>query len=211
MPRAKPPTKAARKTTSKKPVASKPAAKRKPAKRVQTDAISRLSFEQIVDLLTRASGNITHAARVAGIPRQTFVRRVMNDPSLMQAWDDIGEGCVDGVESQLYLTAMKGNVRAIEIFLLKNPRAKKRGWGAVDEATKSTTLSPQFHSHMHLSANPGGANTPIDPNVAKAIAGASLEQLKAVQEKLAQFPLGKNPDPVTLEVTAVVRESKSNP
>lgn len=211
MPRAKPSPKAASKRTSKKPVASKPAAKRTPAKRVQSDVISLLSFEQMVDLISRASGNLTQAAKFAGIPRQTFVRRVMGDPSLMQAWDEISEGCVDGVESALYLTAIKGNVRAMEIFLLRNPRAKKRGWGAVEESSKPTTLSPQFHSHMHLSANPGGANAPIDPNVAKAIAGASLEQLRAVQEKLAQFPLGKNPDPVTLEVTAIVRDAKTNP
>lgn len=155
---------------------------------------------QIIEVLTKAMGNIAHAARLMRTTRKNLMTRIIEDAAIEDAYTDIKEGLVDAVETALYASAVKGNVRAQELWLTRHPIAVRRGWGVSDSPPVSSTSQ---HLHMHMNSN-GEASE----DVTKAIASASIETLKEIQRKLSYFAVEKITDPIVIEAQANDHPSK---
>ena len=79
-------------------------------------------------------GNVTNACSVAGVSRRTFYNYKSEDPSFALEAEDIGEGSIDFVESELLKQIDRGSIRAI-IFFLKS-KGRRRGYGNEPERTE---------------------------------------------------------------------------
>ena len=66
-------------------------------------------------------GTVYHAAKAAGVSRQTVYRWREEDPEFAQLWEEAIENDVDEVESTIYHQAVGGNTLAA-IFYLKAHR-----------------------------------------------------------------------------------------
>jgi transposase-like protein len=66
-------------------------------------------------------GTVSHAAKAAGVSRNTPYRWRHEDSEFAEAWDEAHETAVDAVESVLYQSALSGNIVAM-IFYLKAHR-----------------------------------------------------------------------------------------
>lgn len=209
------PTRAAAKTRAKPTLAAK--AKTKPTtktpivgvvddplssppspKPVSYPPFASMDVVQILAVMVKASGNFAHAAKLMGTTRKALMDRIISDSAIEDGCNDIEEGKVDAVETALYVNAVKGNVRAQELFLTRHPLAARRGWGG-GEAPAPGATSQHQHTHMHLG---GGDELPKD--VSTAIAAASIETLKDIQRKLNHFVADKMTDPIVLEIAANV-------
>ena len=96
-----------------------------PEKYVQTykgDAIK----DKLIKSLQFHLGNIKKSCADTGINRSTYYEWYNNDPFFRQQVDDIHEGVIDFVESELHNQISEGNITAI-IFFLKT-KGKKRGY-----------------------------------------------------------------------------------
>lgn len=71
-------------------------------------------------------GNLSEAAKMAGVPRRTVYNWMNNDEQFENARSLSVETALDFAESMLFEKIRKGNVRAI-IFFLKT-RGKSRGY-----------------------------------------------------------------------------------
>ena len=151
---------------------------------------------QVLAVIVKASGNFAHAAKLMGTTRKALMERIISDAAIEDGCGDIEEGKVDAVETALYVNAVKGNVRAQELFLTRHPIAARRGWGGGEAPPAG---SPSQHLHMHL-----GGGTEASEDVSTAIAAASIETLKDIQHKLNHFVADKMNDPIVLEIAANV-------
>lgn len=95
---------------------------KKYVKTYKSDAIK----DQLIKSLQYHVGNISKACDEAGINRKTFYTWCEIDPYFKQQVDDIQEGLIDFVESELHNQIKEGNITAI-IFFLKT-KGKKRGY-----------------------------------------------------------------------------------
>ena len=66
-------------------------------------------------------GTVLHAAKAAGVSRQTVYRWRYEDREFAACWDEAHEQAFDAVESVFYQSALSGNIVAI-IFYLKAHR-----------------------------------------------------------------------------------------
>ena len=72
-----------------------------------------------------AQGTVSHAAKAAGVSRQTVYRWRDEDPEFADLWYEASENAVDAVENALYKRALAGEVIPA-IFYLKAQRPKFR-------------------------------------------------------------------------------------
>ena len=72
-----------------------------------------------------AQGTVSHAAKAAGVSRQTAYRWRDEDPEFADLWSEAHENAVDAVENVIYQRALGGDVIAA-IFYLKAQRPKFR-------------------------------------------------------------------------------------
>lgn len=76
--------------------------------------------KRFIEALT-LKGTVYHAAKAAGVSRQTVYRWREEDPEFAQLWEEAIENDVDEVESTIYHQAVGGNTLAA-IFYLKAHR-----------------------------------------------------------------------------------------
>jgi AcrR family transcriptional regulator len=65
----------------------------------------------------RATGNISHSARAAGMNRQTFYNWRDADPDFAAAWEDAEEEAIDELEKVARDRAIDSSDRMLEILL----------------------------------------------------------------------------------------------
>lgn len=82
--------------------------------------------EMIAEVIQKSRGNISVAAKMLGVSRNTIYRYIKDDNELSSMLDDERETMIDNVESKLYSEAINGNITAM-IFFLKT-QGKKRGY-----------------------------------------------------------------------------------
>ena len=80
--------------------------------------------KRFIEALT-VHGTVYHAAKAAGVSRQTVYRWREEDPEFADRWDEAIENAVDEVESTIYQQAVGGNTLAA-IFYLKAHRPMYR-------------------------------------------------------------------------------------
>ena len=76
--------------------------------------------KRFIDALT-AQGTVYHAAKVAGVSRNTPYRWRQDDSEFAEAWDEAHEQAVDSVEHSLFQKAVSGDTICM-IFYLKAHR-----------------------------------------------------------------------------------------
>lgn len=76
-------------------------------------------------------GTVRHAAKAAGVSRQTVYRWRLEDDEFAEAWYEAHETAFDVVENVIYQQAAGGNMLAA-IFYLKAHRPKYRDRLSVD-------------------------------------------------------------------------------
>lgn len=86
----------------------------------------RLDNESIIEVLNKAYGNLTAAARSLGVTRKALYNWVERDEELQQAVRDARESIIDIAENKLLQAINSGDMTAI-IFTLKT-LGKARGY-----------------------------------------------------------------------------------
>jgi transposase-like protein len=80
--------------------------------------------KRFLDALT-TGGTVSHAARAAGVSRNTVYRWRIEDREFAACWDEAHENAVEAVESVLYQKALSGDTICM-IFYLKAHRPQYR-------------------------------------------------------------------------------------
>lgn len=86
----------------------------------------RISDEILIEAIRRARGNVSLAARAAGVSRTTINNRLEASPALKAAFDEEREVVVDQLEGVLLKKALDGDLDAIKTCL--KHWGKPRGW-----------------------------------------------------------------------------------
>lgn len=82
--------------------------------------------KQFLDAFEKSAGNVSQAAKKAGIHRCTFYQWCDSSDIFKRAVEDIREGLIDYAESMLYKSIRDGNVSSL-IFFLKT-KGRSRGY-----------------------------------------------------------------------------------
>jgi hypothetical protein len=93
----------------------------------------RLSEETVIAALHLTHGNMSNAAKLLNVRRQSLYEWKKSYPEIDKAIDQSREAATDNIESALYTKALSGNVAA-QIFWLKC-KGKDRGWVERSEIT----------------------------------------------------------------------------
>jgi len=96
-------------------------------------ATTKLEIDNVIEKIREASGNLTTAARLLGISRQTLYNYLRTRPSVQAAIEESRESMIDNVESSLYKAALAGEGWAVCFFL--KTQAKRRGYVERQEIT----------------------------------------------------------------------------
>ncbi|MFA4990599.1 MAG: hypothetical protein WC579_01645 [Candidatus Paceibacterota bacterium] len=108
----------------------------------QMAQMAHIKKRKMLEALEKSFGVVTTACNSSNIPRKTHYNWLKTDEKYRQAVEEINEGAIDFVESQLYKLVENGNVTAI-IFFLKT-RGKKRGYVEYDFDTEPPYEKTEF-------------------------------------------------------------------
>jgi len=98
--------------------------------------------DELIKKLQFYLGNVKKSCDAMKINRSTYYEWYNNDPYFRQQVDDISEGVIDFVESELHNQIKEGNITAI-IFFLKT-KGKKRGYIERAEIDVSQNNAPDL-------------------------------------------------------------------
>lgn len=99
-------------------------------------AFKQATKESLVKALTKSRGIIAPAIKAVGVDRTTFIKYYEEDLDFRKAVDDVREGAIDFVESQLLKQIENGNPVPI-IFYLKTKGASR---GYVEQNNTNLTI-----------------------------------------------------------------------
>jgi len=86
----------------------------------------KLSCEEIIAAIEKANGNLTAAARILGVTRQTLYNYRKRYKTVNDAIEEQREAMLDNAESVLYRAVLNGEAWAVCFFL--KTQGKKRGY-----------------------------------------------------------------------------------
>jgi len=98
--------------------------------------------QKVLKCLEETHGVVTEACKKAGLARGQFYVYMNTDAAFKKQVEEIQEGAIDYVESQLFKNIKEGNITG-QIFYLKT-KAKHRGYIERQEIQQETTGSITF-------------------------------------------------------------------
>jgi hypothetical protein len=89
--------------------------------------VPHLTMERIVEALRASGGSIAASARQLGVARQSLYSRMLVEPAIREAREEIREEALDIAESELLKAVKRGESWAVTFFL--RAMGKHRGYG----------------------------------------------------------------------------------
>ena len=88
----------------------------------------KLSQKQVIEALEATGGNVGDAVNLLGVSKANFYRHYRYNPEIEKALADYSKIGFEAVTEVLFSLCMKGDTKAISLYLKYNPVAKANNW-----------------------------------------------------------------------------------